>query len=295
MNRNYYQALISMSIQQTDATGTVAFDIQGSIFSIKTSGNGIINWGDGAQKIVSGSDVTTSHSYSATGLHSIVFTGSFTNVQQVNSTQAAKVRKVWSYSLPSLTTAAKAFYQCVNATFDSGFSFGTSPITSLYHCFYECPGLDFTPNIPSTVEEFSYCFYNCTGISVTAVLPSVASNLNKSISFSHMYDGCINLLSIPSSNTRIRPNGKDMSYMFRNCSRLIADITSIVSQYENSVGINNTGNANAGYMFYNCPNLTGTMHSWWSYNAKFSSHSQCFYKCTGLANYISIPSGWKTS
>jgi len=295
MNRNYYQALISMSMQQTDYTGEIAFVIQGSSFSIKTSGSGIISWGDGSQSSVSGSNVTTSHSYSEAGSHTLIFTGSFTNVMQVDATQAAKVTNVLSYSLPSLTSASEAFNNCVNASFDGGFVFGSS-ITNLFRCFNGCVGLDFTPTLPTgNVKNFSSCFKGCTGITVAAVLPSTVSSSSISgVNLSYMYDGCTNLLSITSSHRKIVPNGKNMNYMFRNCSRLIADITDIVGEYS-TTGITDSNSISADQTFYNCSNLTGQMYKWWNNATKFSSHSKCFYNCTNLSNYSSIPVGWKTS
>lgn len=294
MNRNYYQTLISMSMQQTDYTGKVAFDIQGSSFSIKTSGSGSISWGDGELSFVSGTNTTTSHTYLSSGTHSLVFTGSFTNIQQVDATQAAKVTNVLSYSLPSLTSAYSAFSNCSNASFDGKFAFGSS-ITSFNRTFMGCVGLSFTPQFPNTsVTSFSNCFKNCTGITVAAVLPSIVMSSSATTDLSSMYDGCTNLKEITSSHRRITPNGKDMDYMFRNCSRLIADITDIVGNYT-TTGITSTGRIKADQTFYNCSNLMGKMHSWWSNATKFNSHIKCFYKCTGLSNYSSIPQNWKTS
>ena len=294
MNRNYYQALISISMQQTDYTGSVAFVIQGNSFSINTSGNGIISWGDGTQSSVSGSNVTTSHSYFEAGLHTLIFTDSFTNVRQVDATQAAKVTNVLSYSLPSLTSAGEAFNNCVNASFDGGFVFGSS-ITVLSKCFNGCVGLNFTPTLPTgEVTTFASCFKGCTGITVAAVLPSIVGNSSKEVTLTSMYDGCTNLRSISSSIRRISPNGKKMNYMFRNCSLLFADITDIVLDYSTQ-GITTSGKITVDEMFYNCSSLTGNMHSWWSNSSKFGSHSKCFYNCTGLTNYSNIPSGWKVA
>lgn len=298
MNRNYYQALISLSMQHTDATGTVSFVIYGSSFSVITRGIGIISWGDGTQSSVSGSsDTTTSHTYANAGTYTLVFAGSITKVAQVNTTQAAKVRNVLSYSLPSLTTAFKAFSDCSNAEFDAGFTFGSS-ITSFSNCFKGCVGLTLCPQFPANSStnnlSFASCFQGCTGITTAAVLPSVVSNSNKNANFSNMYNGCTGLLTLSSSHRRISPNGKDMSYMFKGCSRLVADISKIVGDYE-TTGITTAKSIDAIQAFYGCSNLTGSAPKWWNSATRFNSYSKCFYGCTGLSNYTSIPAGWRTS
>lgn len=46
------------------------------------------------------------------------------------------------------------------------------------------------------------------------------------------------------------------------------------------------------YMFENCTSLTGNAPEIWK-NSKITKYEECFKGCTNLANYSSIPDGWK--
>ena len=56
----------------------------------------------------------------------------------------------------------------------------------------------------------------------------------------------------------------------------------------------NTNIINMTGMFYQCTSMGGAAEYYWNYSSFYgTTHGSCFYGCTNLTNYASIPSDWK--
>ena len=119
------------------------------------------------------------------------------------------------------------------------------------------------------VTDFSQTFYLCSG------LTSIPENLFKYntavTSFSQTFSGCKGLTSIPenlfSNNTKVT----NFSYTFSSCTGLTGNVP---TDTDGTPIYNRSGEGKEGY-------------------AVVTQHEGCFYNCTGLTDYDSIPSIWK--
>ena len=161
---------------------------QGSTQWLLTTGDVIVNWGDGTSDTVNNPNGSLSHIYSD-GLseHLIIFDGTVTNL------------------------GVRCFFRC------SGLTSITIPdsVTSLgFACFRGCSGLTsiVIPDSVTSLEE--QCFYECTGLT-SVTIPNSVTSLGANCFFR-----CSGLTSvvIPDSVTRLG------NYCFFRCSGL----TSIV-------------------------------------------------------------------
>jgi hypothetical protein len=103
------------------------------------------------------------------------------------------------------------------------------------------------------VTDYSYCFGNCTSLTTA---PSFSTNTAVT-DFSACFYGCTSLTTAPSG-------------MFDNCT--------LVTDYS--------------YCFYYCFGLTGNSIQLWNL-IPTPTGTSCYYSCTGLSDYASIPSNWK--
>ena len=115
--------------------------------------------------------------------------------------------------------------------------------------------------------------------------------------FSNCFGNCSELTSIPSNLFANNPEVTDFSYCFSNCRGL----TSIPS----NLFANNTKVTNFSYCLQYCRELTSSTpldnDGTPLYNRSegkegysvVNSHKRCFYNCTLMSDYSSIPSDWK--
>lgn len=115
--------------------------------------------------------------------------------------------------------------------------------------------------------------------------------------FSSCFNDCTGLTSIPSNLFANNPEVTNFAYCFNNCTGL----TSIPE----GLFANNTKVTNFGYCFGNCTGLTSSTpidnDGTPLYNRSegkegysvVTDHASCFYGCTLMSDYSSIPSDWK--
>ena len=118
------------------------------------------------------------------------------------------------------------------------------------------------------VTDFSYCFYGCTGL--TSIPSDLFANNPEVTDFSHCFDNCTGLTSIPSdlfaNNTKVTK----FNYCFFRCTGL----TSSTPLDNDGTPLYNRSEGKEGYLVV-------------------THHSDCFYGCTLMSDYSSIPRDWK--
>ena len=185
------------------------------------------------------------------------------------------------------------FANCPNATDFSD--------TFYYGCFEGCRGLTSIPaNLfasNTAVTYFNGCFKDCIK------LRSIPSNLFASntavTTFRYCFSGCSSLTSIPANlftnNTAVTT--------FEGCFRYCTGLTGSIPE---NLFANNTAVISFTNCFDDCRSLTGSCpvdnDGTPIYNrsgngkegyAIVDFYRDCFYNCTGLTDYNSIPSDWK--
>ena len=172
--------------------------------------------------------------------------------------------------------------------------------TDFSTCFRNCYGLTSIPeNLfanNTAVTSFGYCFENCSGL--TSIPENLFANNTAITKFNSLFRKCYGLTSIPenlfANNTAVTGFG----YCFYNCSGL----TSIPE----SLFTNNTAVTSFSSCFEGCTNITSSCpvdnDGTPIYNrgirkpgySMVTSHIACFRNCTKMADYLSIPSDWKS-
>ena len=172
-------------------------------------------------------------------------------------------------------------------------------VTSFIYCFDNCSKLT---SIPSTlfannadVTDFVACFSNCFGL--TSIPGNLFANNTAVTNFNSCFIGCSGLTSIPANLFATNTAATSFISCFGSCSGL----TSIPENLFTA----NTAVINFRNCFYGCTSLTSSCpvdnDGTPIYNrssgkdgyAVVESYSKCFYNCTKMADYASIPSGWK--
>ena len=148
-------------------------------------------------------------------------------------------------------------------------------VTNFSQCFSGCTSLTSIPdnlfaNCPS-VTNFSFCFGYCTGL--TGNIPENLFSTNTAVTtFGSCFQDCSGLTgSIPENLFANCPNVTNFSFCFRSCSELTGNVP--VDNDATPI-YNRSGSGKKGY-------------------AIVKNYADCFYNCTGLTDYNSIPSGWK--
>lgn len=145
-------------------------------------------------------------------------------------------------------------------------------LTDVNNCFYSCTGLTSIPNDlfannPEITDFFS-CFYNCPGL--TSIPEGLFANNPKVTDFSLCFYYCTGLTSIPSNlfanNTKVTD--------FSNCFASCLGLTSSTPLDNDGTPMYNRSDGKEGYSKVNLPD-------------------RCFYRCTLMSDYSSIPSDWK--
>ena len=149
----------------------------------------------------------------------------------------------------------------------------------------------------TAVTDFSNIFYNCRKL--TSIPSNLFSNNTEVTYFSWAFFNCSRLTSIPENLFSNNKAVIDFSNTFYNCSQLTGSIP------ENLFS-NNTAVIKFNYTFHNCRKLTGSIPTDTDgtpiYNrsgegkdgyAVVTDYTDCFYNCTGLTDYNSIPENWK--
>lgn len=120
----------------------------------------------------------------------------------------------------------------------------------------------------TAVTDFSHCFHQC--LELTSIPDNLFANNTAVTNFRSCFNSCSGLTNVPdnlfSTNTAVT----GFNYCFYNCT----NITSSCPVDNDGKPIYNRGKGKEGYEIV-------------------TSHIRCFYNCTKMADYASIPSGWK--
>ena len=199
-----------------------------------------------------------------------------------------------------VNTLFDCFSDCTELTSIPENLFANCPnVTDFSACFYNC-GLTSIPenlfaNCPN-VTDFSTCFSWCT--SLTSIPDNLFANCPNVTDFMYCFDSCFRLTSIPENLFANCPNVTDFSVCFFDCTRLTSMPENLFAR--------NTAVTSFDHCFSGCTRLTGNVpidnDGTPIYNrsgegkpgyAIVENHSDCFYNCTKMADYDSIPEEWK--
>ena len=145
-------------------------------------------------------------------------------------------------------------------------------LTNFSHCFYGCYELTSIPSDlfanNSEVTDFSHCFYGC--YELTSIPNGLFANNTKVTSFRYCFYGCYELTSIPSD---LFANNSEVTD-FSHCLQYCRELTSSTPLDNDGTPLYNRSEGKEGYSIVN-------------------NHTSCFYRCTLMSDYSSIPSDWK--
>ena len=144
--------------------------------------------------------------------------------------------------------------------------------TDFRFCFQNCTGLTSIPNDlfanNPEVTNFGHCFQNCTGL--TSIPNDLFANNPEVTNFQNCFNACTGLTSIPE---RLFANNTKVTN-FRNCFNGCTGITSSTPLDNDGTPLYNRSEGKEGYSIVN-------------------DHGGCFYNCTLMSDYSSMPSDWK--
>ena len=151
-------------------------------------------------------------------------------------------------------------------------------IKSFYNTFYGCTSLE---NIPANLFKYTTEVTNFGGVfaecsSLQAIPEGLFDYNTKVTDFTRMFGSCKNLKSIPPG-------------LFDKCTK----ITNFISAFYQCTGLL----GESPYTVIQVEGVETKVHLYERANypdmfAAPSSSNDCFYKCTGLTDYSSIPSSW---
>ena len=145
-------------------------------------------------------------------------------------------------------------------------------LTNFRYCFQDCTELTSIPsnlfaNNPE-VTDFRFCFNSCTGL--TSIPEWLFANNTKVTNFSYCFNFCTGLTSIPEGLFANNTEVTNLKWCFQSCTGL----TSSTPLDNDGTPLYNRSEGKEGYSVVN-------------------SHERCFYNCTLMSDYSSIPSDWK--
>ena len=175
---------------------------------LDTTGDVLIDWGDGTSDTVNNPNSQLTHDYTdGESSHNIAFLGEVTSL---GNSCFYECTGLTSIVIPDSVTSLgeRCFYECTGLTSivipDSVTSLGKS-------CFYGCTGLT-SVTIPDSVTSLgNFCFFMCAGLTIVTI-PSSVTSIGDAC-----FWGCTGLTSvtIPSSVTSIGDT------CFKLCDNLI--------------------------------------------------------------------------
>lgn len=166
-------------------------------------------------------------------------------------------------------------------------------VTDASLLFYGCGSLATVPsdlfsNMPNLYSA-AQAFYGCGSLtSIPAGLFSSNGNLQ---SIWGLFYDCANITAIPETLLQNSPSINTAYFLFSGCTGVTGAIP--VNLFQNQLSLNNFYG-----VFYNCSNMTGNGNDFIAAVTAVgrpvpSNTSGCFYNCTTLSDYASIPAGWK--
>jgi hypothetical protein len=314
--------ILTFNTQAPSATTTVSF-------RVFAQGSTVVAWGDGNRETFNNagvSSLTISHTYATHGVYKAKVTGTYERVS-ANSTYGC----FYIRDAKALITVAggfnwlvggrtpfnymfrNTFYGCANLTsIPAGLFGGISGAPPLYmfqSTFQSCTGLTAIPaglfgGISGAPAQYMFhsTFYGCSGLTgaIPAGLFGGISGAPASYMFQSTFLGCTGLTSIPAGLFG-GISGEPAQYMFRTTFQDCSGLTGAIP-----AGLfGGISGAPALYMFhgtfYSCSGLTGpsaTLPNGQKLYEAFPTATStqvglCYYNCTGLSDYASIPTAWK--
>lgn len=174
-------------------------------------------------------------------------------------------------------TRTKPYRIKINGTCSSFYNTNNTWITKVYNCDLATMGTT------DVIGMFSY--------SQISELPNNFTLHHGITDVSYMFEYSI-IRTIPDSMTLPAYTSR-MQYMFSNCYSLMAIPSSF---WPSGIGFTYPSNIYFNNMFYNCFRATGTVPAnklWGTSFAYTPQTNDCFYGCTSLDNYSSIPMAWR--
>ena len=222
------------------------------------------------------------------------------------STAIKEVPKGLFYHCTEVTNFYKTFAWCDDLTNIPSDMFGLcSKVNNLQQTFCYCKALQSIPaglfDVCLENKNFSETFSNCT--SLTSIPEGLFDKCTEVTSFNSTFSGCTGLTNIPEG-------------LFDNCT----EVTNFYGTFRRCAGLteipeglfdNCTEVTRFGATFHECNGLTGEspytvinvdgqdikvhLYERANYPEYFTiptDYQWCFYNCTGLTDYSSIPSSW---
>jgi len=251
-----------------------------------------VDWGDGSPKShVTGlnGDPNRDHFYDSIGTYNITMTGLCEwfggNFFYANASDFRKILKVDNLGFKHIW-----FYNCNNL--NSTVPFGKlSSLTSVVNLFNGCISLSLIPyNIfykcPNIIH-FSGIFSNTSIISI----PEDLFKFNIAAThFNGAFSQCGGITTIPENLFRYNINAINFSSVFSN--------NSAITSLPPNLFLYNIAAVNFEFAFSNCTNMTGSGLAIIN-NTALPGHTtptatnDCFFNCTSLSDYATIPAAWK--
>ena len=233
-----------------------------------------------------------------------------TGLEEVNLTNCTNLRKIASPSKNSFANLQN--YESEEESWVNSLQFKLQACTSL-------------TEIPS--DLFKYCnnaigfygtFWGCT--SLTTIPKELFANCPNAIVFDNTFRSCDNLTSIPEELFANCKNAQYFNFTFEDCYMLEAIPEKLFVNCQNAIYFeytfsnceslttipeklfDNCQNVESFYRtFSNCTNLTGKPIELWtrgdnSEENKYEGNPDgegCYYNCTNLDGYESIPTYWR--
>ena len=250
---------------------------QNFIITLENPSSINIDWGDGTNDTYTTAG-DLSHTYALSGNHIISITGRLNTVGNIRFDNTTTRSRLKATGVPP-----------------GGLNLGGMTEMAFRNTFSGCTGLTLIANdfgrynTGITSNAYNSTFLNCTGLTS---IPRDFGRYNTLITtnaYSYTFQGCTGLTSIPSDFGRYNTRMTSWAYLytFQNCTGLTS-IPNDFGRYNTAI----TTNA-YWYTFYDCTNLDGNAPALWTLYPNVSNGTDCFYNCTFLDNYTSIPTGWK--
>ena len=253
-----------------------------------------VDWGDssGITTITSATSLSRKHTYSTTGTYSITIRGflpSFT----VNNSSLIRSYITSIVQFGTVGFRKLDFYGCTNLTSipSSSSMSGAGGYTGLstvidFSFFAASTGLT---AIPTDLFQYAVDALVFTSAFQFSKITSISANIfqynTKVTSFSSTFLACTLLTSVVSTLFDTNTAVTDFSKAFQNC-RALTNVLAFtnntsVTTFNNTYYMGSTSNA-----------LSGTAPTLWT-RSPVPYGVGCFFNCTGLTNYASIPSTFR--
>lgn len=254
----------------------------------------IVDWGDssGTTTITSATSLSRKHTYSTTGTYSVTIRG-FLPAFSVNNSSLIRSYITSIVQFGNVGLRKLDFYGCSNLTSipssssmsAAGGYTGLSTVVD-FSFFAASTGLTTIPTDLFQYAEDALVFTSAFQFSkITSISANIFQYNTKVTSFSSTFLACTSLTSVVSTLFDTNTAVTDFSKAFQNC-RALTNVLQFT--YNNSVTTFN----NTYYMGSTSNALSGTAPTLWT-RSPVPYGVGCFFNCTGLTNYASIPSTFR--